>query len=84
MEDALRTNLRLTNAGAALSEEEFQAKANELINLISTSKSQTEFTNWFNTFTGVGAPTDATAEGDAAASEGSVTEGGEASTEASE
>jgi hypothetical protein len=49
-EDVFKTNLKLTDAGAALGEDEFQAKAAEGIKVI-TDSGIGEFTKWFNTFT---------------------------------
>jgi hypothetical protein len=49
-EEAFKTNLKLTDAGAALSEEDFEVKAGEGIAAI-TNGGINEFTKWFNTFT---------------------------------
>lgn len=48
-EEAYRTNLKLTDAGAALSEEEFEAKAVEGITTI-TNGGIKGFGKWFNNF----------------------------------
>ncbi len=49
-EEAFKTNLKLTDTGAALSEEDFEVKAGEGIAAI-TNGGIKEFTKWFNTFT---------------------------------
>jgi len=49
-EEAYKTNLKLTDAGAALGEDEFQTKSAEGIAAI-TKGGIKEFTKWFNIFT---------------------------------
>lgn len=49
LDDAFKTNLRLTDAGAALSEDEFQDKADEGIKK-ATTKNTKDFTKWFDGF----------------------------------
>ncbi len=77
-EEALKTNLKLTDAGAALSEEEFEAKVAEGIAAI-TSGGIKEFTKWFNAFA---SPPEAASTEES--TEGSADGASEGSTEASE
>jgi len=51
MEDSFKSNLKLTDAGVALSDEDFETKANEAIEIIRSKKNQNEFTKWYTTFT---------------------------------
>lgn len=63
MEDALKTNLQLTEAGSGMPEDELQVKVDEAIKIIRTKKSQSEFTKWFSKFVIVASPPESETDG---------------------